>query len=107
MQLVDQSSCYTQHHKQHIYAPCWLCLDAWEAMRNARFFASDSERRSRASFMRCISTLWYSAASARACFGGDNEHACVGNPGNSAATVALHCLLLMTAVHIPFHACLA
>ena len=48
------------------YAPCWLCLDACDAMRIARFLARDSERRSRASLRRCMSTLWYSAASVRA-----------------------------------------
>lgn len=36
-------------------------------MRTARFLASDSERRSRCSFSRCTSSLWYAAASALLC----------------------------------------
>ena len=45
----------------------WASLEATEAWRMARFLASDSERRSRCSFSRLISSLWYSACSTFFC----------------------------------------
>lgn len=46
-----------------VAARAHFSLDAWEARCRARFLANDSERRSRCSFNRWMSSLWYSAAS--------------------------------------------
>lgn len=49
------------------YSASSASFEALDAMRTARFFARDSDRRSRASFNRDSRSLWYSAASALLC----------------------------------------
>ena len=57
------SKCPRQHHRARPYAS----LEATDAWRIARFLASDSERRSRCSFSRVVSILWYSCCSVFFC----------------------------------------
>lgn len=59
------SSCDGPH--QNLAETTYASLEATDAWRIARFLASDSERRSRCSFSRVVSILWYSCCSVFFC----------------------------------------